>query len=94
MDWLLDKLTVGLASSSDGPGKRASLTASASSSVGAAITKYRWDFGDGSGYVTTTGPSVHHKYQHRGTYEVRIEATDSLGHTWVAHGTVEVKPKG
>jgi subtilisin family serine protease len=93
MDWLLDKLTVGLGSLSNGPGKRVTLTASASSSVGAAITKYRWDFGDGSPYVTTTGPSVKHKYQHRGTYEVRIEATDSLGHTWVGHATVPVKPK-
>jgi subtilisin family serine protease len=93
MDWLLDTLTVGLASSSDGPGKRATMTATASSSVGAAITKYRWDFGDGSPYATTTGPTVRHKYQHRGTYEVRIEATDSLGHTSVAHAFVDVKPK-
>jgi subtilisin family serine protease len=93
MDWLLDKITVNLASADDGPGKRARLTASATSSVGAAITKYRWDFGDGSDYVTTTGPSVLHKYQHRGTYEVRIEATDSLGHTSVTHAFVGVKPK-
>ena len=70
------------------------MTATAASSVGAAITKYRWDFGDGSPYATTTGPTAHHKYQHRGTYEVRIEATDSLGHTSVTHGFVDVKPKG
>jgi subtilisin family serine protease len=93
MDWLLDRIGVNLASASDGPGKRAALTASATSSVGAAITKYRWDFGDGSAYVTTTGPSVGHKYQHRGTYEVRIEATDALGHTSVTHAFVDVKPK-
>jgi hypothetical protein len=43
--------------------------------------------------VTTTGPTAHHKYQHRGTYEVRIEATDSLGHTNVTHAFVAVKPK-
>jgi hypothetical protein len=36
---------------------------------------------------------VLHKYQHRGTYEVRIEATDSLGHTNVSHAFVDVKPK-
>jgi subtilisin family serine protease len=93
MDWLLDRLTVGLASSDDGPGKRATMRATATSSVGAAITQYRWDFGDGTPYVTTTGPSVLHKYQHRGTYEVRIEATDSLGHTNVSHAFVDVKPK-
>ena len=94
MDWLLDQLTVGLRSSSAGPGKRATITASATSSVGATITKYRWDFGDGTSYETTTGPTVLHKYQHRGTYEVRIEATDSLGHTNVSHVFVDVKPKG
>ena len=93
MDWLLDQLTVGLASSSDGPGKRATMRATAASSVGATITKYRWDFGDGTAYETTTGPTVLHKYQHRGTYEVRIEATDSLGHTNVSHAFVGVKPK-
>jgi len=93
MDWLLDRLTVGLASSSDGPGKRATITASAASSAGATITKYRWDFGDGTSYETTTGRTVLHKYQHRGTYEVRIEATDSLGHTNVSHAFVDVKPK-
>jgi subtilisin family serine protease len=92
-DWLLDKVTVNLVSAADGPGKRATLTASAASSVGAAITQYRWDFGDGSPYETTTGPTAHHKYQHRGTYEVRIEATDSLGHTNVTHAFVDVKPK-
>jgi subtilisin family serine protease len=94
MDWLLDRLTVGLAFSDDGPGKRATMRATATSSVGATITQYRWDFGDGTPYVTTTGPSVLHKYQHRGTYEVRIEATDSLGHTNVSHAFVDVKPKG
>jgi subtilisin family serine protease len=94
MDWLLDRLTVGLASAANGPGKRVTLSANAVSSVGATITQYRWDFGDGTPYVTTTGPSVLHKYQHRGTYEVRIEATDSLGHTNVSHAFVDVKPKG
>ena len=34
-DWLLDKVTVNLASAADGPGKRATMTASAASSVGA-----------------------------------------------------------
>ena len=91
MDWLLDKITVGLASKSVGHGKRVTLTASATSSVGAAITKYRWDFGDRSSYVTTTGPTVTHKFRRSGTFDVRIEATDSLGHTSVGHAEVRVK---
>jgi hypothetical protein len=91
MDWLLDKVTVGLASKSIGHGKRVPLTASATSSVGAAITKYRWDFGDRSNYVTTTGPTVTHKFSRSGTFDVRIEATDSLGHTSIGHAVVRVK---
>jgi hypothetical protein len=38
-------------------------------------------FGDGTSYVTTAGNSVSHKYKKWGTYEVRIEVTDSLGHS-------------
>jgi hypothetical protein len=93
MDWLMDRLSVDLASYSNGPGKRVTMHASAASSVGAGITQYRWDFGDGTPYVTTTSPTVLHKYQHRGLYDVRIEATDSLGHTSVAHAVVGAKPK-
>jgi hypothetical protein len=90
VDWLLDQLTVGLASARGGPGKRVTLTANASSSVGAAITKYRWDFGDRSDWVTTTGPTVTHKFRRSGTFKVRIEATDSLGHTSVGRALIRV----
>ena len=93
MDWLLDVVSVGLRSSSAEPGKRSTLVANAASSVGASIVQYRWDFGDGTSYETTTAPTVQHKYQHRGTYDVRIEATDSLGHVSVGHAVVPVKPK-
>jgi subtilisin family serine protease len=91
MDWLLDQLTVGLASARGGHGKRVTLTANASSSVGAAITKYRWDFGDRSDWVTTTGPTVTHKFRRSGTFKVRIEATDSLGHTSVGRALIRVR---
>jgi subtilisin family serine protease len=91
MDWLLDRLTVGLESVSVGRGKRATLTANATSSVGATITKYRWDFDDRSRWVTTTGPTVMHKFRRSGTFDVRIEATDSLGHTSVGHAVVRIR---
>jgi minor extracellular serine protease Vpr len=91
MDWLMDKLTVSLGSVTTGHDKRVTLTANALSSVGAAITKYRWDFDDGSRYETTTGRSVNHKFHGHGPFDVRIEATDSLGHTSVGHGVVNVK---
>jgi hypothetical protein len=93
MDWLLDRLTVGLESVSVGRGKRATLTANAVSSHGS-ITKYRWDFDDRSRWVTTTGPTVTHKFRRSGTFDVRIEATDSLGHTSVGHALVRVRGGG
>jgi minor extracellular serine protease Vpr len=89
-DWLLDRIDVGLASVTIGRGKRATLSASASSSHGS-ITKYRWDFGDRSRWVTTSGPTVTHKFRRSGTFDVRIEATDSLGHTSVGHALVRVR---
>jgi hypothetical protein len=92
-DWLLDRINVGLASVTIGRGKRATLTASATSSHGS-ITQYRWDFGDRSAWVTSTGPTVMHKFRRSGTFDVRIEATDSLGHTSVGHAVVRVRGGG
>jgi hypothetical protein len=90
MDWLLDRVSVGLVSSI-GHGKRVTFTAMPASSVAASFAKYRWDFGDGSRIVTTTGPSVTHTYRKSRSYDVRVEATDSLGHS--ALGAVEVRLK-
>jgi hypothetical protein len=35
--------------------------------------------------------SVNHKYKKWGTYEVRVEATDALGHRSITHATIEIK---
>ena len=91
MDWLLDSVSVDL-DASIGNGKRVTFTATPTSSVGATFTKFRWDFDDGSKFVTTTGPTVQHKYRKSRTFEARVEATDSLGH--VAIGSVIVRLKG
>ncbi len=90
MDWLMDSVSVGLGSTV-GHGKRVTFTAMPTSSAGASFTKFRWDFGDGTSYLTTGGPSVMHKYRKSRTYSVRVEATDSLGHTSVGHGVVRLK---
>ena len=94
MDWLLDSLSVELGSTTQQNEKRVTLTASANSSVGASFTQYRWDFGDGSGFVTTTGPTVTHTFQRRQNYEVRVEVTDSLGHRAIGTGVIELKQGG
>ena len=93
MDWLLDEVTVDLGAKV-GHGKRVTFTATPGSSVGASFTKFRWDFGDGSHIVTTTGPSVMHKYRKNTSYEVRVEATDSLGHSAVTSYDLKLKNKG
>ena len=52
---------------------------------------FRWDYGDGSAYV---GPyescQTSHEYAAPGTYTVRVEATDSYGHTTVVSRDIVV----
>jgi PKD repeat protein len=43
------------------------------------ITSYDWDFGDASGVVTTTSPTVNHKYAAQGTFTARLTIHDSSG---------------
>jgi hypothetical protein len=65
--------------------------ARASSASGAAITKYRWDFGDGSPIVETTAPTVTHAYTAKGTYTAYVEAVNVLTRTNVASTAVQIK---
>jgi hypothetical protein len=99
LDWLLDELTVEVdvqlsrsrGSHQHGKNKDVTLSATATSSVGADIVQYRWDFGDRSRIVTTDEPSVTHHYRAAKTYDARVEVTDSFGHVTVAHVEVRVK---
>ena len=92
LDWLLDRITFDPVTvtpqkpkKKPKPTKKIVLTAHAASNVGATFTQYRWDFGDGKRYETTATNSVKHKYKKWGTYAVRIEVTDSLGHRAIQH---------
>jgi len=50
---------------------------------------YRWDFGDGTGYVGPFANNVvAHSYTACGVHTVRVEAIDNLGNA--AIGTLEV----
>ena len=71
--------------------RRVVLQARASSASGAAITKYRWDFGDGSPIVETTAPTATHDYAAKGTYTAHVEAVNVLTRTNVASTEVQVK---
>ncbi|HEX7222779.1 MAG TPA: S8 family serine peptidase, partial [Candidatus Limnocylindrales bacterium] len=71
---------------------RVAFVAEASSELGYAITKYRWDFGDGSPIVETTVPFVLHEYGKgsRGTYTANVEAVTELTRTNVASASVRI----
>ncbi|MCW3014125.1 MAG: Bacterial Ig-like domain protein [Solirubrobacterales bacterium] len=60
---------------------------SASSDPDGEITKYEWDFGDGT---TGTGPKPEHTYTKPGTYEVTETVTDDTGTTGTVTHTVTV----
>jgi PKD repeat protein len=45
--------------------------------VGATITSYTFDFGDGTAPVTQAGPTVQHTYTSAGTYTATLTVTDS-----------------
>jgi minor extracellular serine protease Vpr len=84
--------TVSVAVTNKVRGRRVEFVAHAQSSRGAAITEYRWDFGDGSPVVQTTSPRVAHEYA-RGTYTVVVEAVDGLTRSAVGTTTVTVRGK-
>jgi len=90
LTWLKDEVRVSLNDAIGPVYEPFSLVAHASSSEGAAILSYRWLIEqDGvTRIVTTSEPSILLSYPQEGTYEVSVEATDTLGHKAVAHATV------
>jgi subtilisin family serine protease len=80
LDWLLDRPAVTGVAATVQSAKTVTVTAEVTSSVGAPFTSFRWNFGDGSPVVTTTGPVVTHRYRDDGEHRVTVEATDGLGH--------------
>ncbi|MCR4392710.1 MAG: PKD domain-containing protein [Candidatus Acetothermia bacterium] len=76
------------------PGQATTFDASASSSPNGAITRYAWDFGDGT-QEATDKPVTKHTYDKEGRYTVRLAVTDVLGLTAPAPPrelVVEIKP--
>ena len=49
--------------------------------TGHRIVQYQWNFGDGSGAATTTGPNQHHVFTVVGTFSVTLSVTDEVGQT-------------
>ncbi len=86
--WHVDWPTVQVsgAATVSGPNQPASFTATAQSNTPTSFVHYRWDFGDGSPILETDQATVIHPYQKAGTYQARVEATDSWGHRAVSSG--------
>jgi PKD repeat protein len=52
---------------------------------------YRWDFGDGSPFVSSgDSDETGHHYEVCGVYTVRVEATDSWGNVAIGSTQIEV----
>ncbi|MFN8485065.1 MAG: S8 family serine peptidase [Anaerolineae bacterium] len=92
LSWIADTVSVSLSASTASQFSPTTLTASATSSGGAAITQYRWDFGDGSPIQTTTAASVQHTYTSTRPATAHVEAMDALGHTAVASAVINPTP--
>ena len=64
--------------------------ASASYSLNGSITKYCWNFSDGTPIVNETDSIITHKFENKGLYEVTLTVVDSNGLTNSTTKTVEV----
>ncbi len=96
LQWLLDETTVQLTPLSATAGQTATLRIEVQSNttLGATVTGTRWDFGDGSPIRTADTVAVDHVWLKAGTYQVRGEVTNLLGHRAVSEAQVRVHPAG
>jgi subtilisin family serine protease len=67
-------------------------TYGATRAADAQAVSYRWDFGDGSDYVPTTGNEAEHTYTcgDNNVYTVRVEITDDMGNVAIGSGSFDV----
>jgi hypothetical protein len=90
LSWTVARPSVTLDNSSvtvTDPSLPYTFTANAVSNVASNFVLYRFDLGDGSPVVGSAGPTVVHKFERPGTYQVRVEVTDNWGHKAVSAGT-------
>jgi len=86
--WHVDRpiVSVSGAATVSGPTQLATFSATAETNTPATFVRYRWDFGDGSPILETDQATVVHQYAKAGTYQARVEATDSWGHRAISAG--------
>jgi subtilisin family serine protease len=83
--WIVDQpwVTIHGAPESVEAGQEVTLTAEAGSNTPTSFYRYRWDFGDGSPILETDQTTVTHQYATAGSYTVRVQATNTWGHSAV-----------
>ncbi|MBC7237028.1 MAG: hypothetical protein H5T69_14400 [Chloroflexi bacterium] len=88
--WLSDEVTVTLPHEMIGaPGALTSLTVQANSSHGTPLNLFRWSLtGSRQPVVSSSSPTISPIYDQEGSYPLLVEATDDLGHSAIARGTV------
>ncbi len=88
LDWLQDDVSVVVRCAVDG--RTVDCDANLTSSVGTVPAEFRWDLGDGTMFSTGSFASVVHVYGSPGTFTIRVEATDGLGHQALDDTTITV----
>jgi len=87
--WFDDKPTVGVGAAHYRSGTKVQLRASVKTASGVHVAQYLWQVG-GSQLVATGKPTTY-RFPHAGTYRLRVQITDTLGHVAVsAWRTVKV----
>jgi PKD repeat protein len=71
-------------------GQEATFTATATAAPGHSISRFTWNFGDGSAPQTTTSSSITKVFDSPGTKVVTVTATDDLGQTGSFSRTITV----
>jgi PKD repeat protein len=71
-------------------GEPATFTATGTAGANHRITRFDWNFGDGSSVRSTSNASITHSFTTPGTYVVTVTATDDLGQTAIASNAVVV----
>ncbi len=86
LDWTMDKPAARIRHQAVPANPNASdfIAVFASNVPGTTAVRWRWDFGDGTPYQTTTAARVRHTYARRGNYTVTVEVTDNRGNRTLA----------
>lgn len=72
-------------------GKAATFTAEARLPSGVEVGGWRWDRGDGSGYLASQQPVISLRFQRGGEVMARVELTTKTGHSYVAEHRLVVR---